>query len=66
MTSYLRQRQFPSEESANPVIDNTVLDALEKQPFSSIRELAKLTCFPTTTIYRHLTRSLGFVVKHFR
>jgi hypothetical protein len=31
-----------------------------------VRELARLTCIPTTTVYRHLTKSLGFVLKHLR
>jgi hypothetical protein len=48
------------------MIDDAILDALDKQPFSSVRELAKLACIPTPTVYRHLTRSLGFVVKHLR
>jgi hypothetical protein len=26
--------------------------------------MAKPTCIPTTTVHRHLTQSLGFVVKH--
>jgi hypothetical protein len=72
VTRYLRQRQFPSvpcgrsEEPPNTVIENTILDALEKPPFSSIRELAKLTCIPTITVHQHLTQLLGFVVKHLR
>jgi hypothetical protein len=71
-TKYLRQKQFPSipvnspEEPATAVIDQAILDAFEQEPFSSIRELAKLTCIPTTTVHRHLTQSLGFVVKHLR
>jgi hypothetical protein len=70
LTKYPRQRQFPSvpcdpcEEPLNTVIDNTILDAVKKQPFSSIREMAKPTCIPTTTVHRHSTRSLGFIVKH--
>jgi hypothetical protein len=72
VTNHLRQRHFPStlretaDEPAATVIDNTILDALEKQPFSSIRELAQLTCIPRSTVHRHLTQSLGFVVKHLR
>ena len=72
VTSYLRQRQFPaissepSDEPPTTIIDDAILDALDKQPFSSVRELAKLTCIPTTTVYRHLTRSLGFVETHLR
>jgi hypothetical protein len=72
VTSYRRQRQFPtissepSDEPPTTIIDDAILDALDKQPFSSVKELAKLTCIPTTTVYRHLTRSLGFIVKHLR
>jgi hypothetical protein len=73
-TKYLHQRQFTSilvgaprpDEPATIVIDQAVLDALERYPFSSIRELARLTCIPTTTVHRHLTQPLGFVVKHLR
>jgi hypothetical protein len=69
-TKYPRQWQFPaipcqpSEESPTTIIDDAILDALNKQPFSSIQELAKFICILTTPIHRHLTRSLGFVVKH--
>jgi hypothetical protein len=56
----------PSEESATIVIDQAILDALESYPFSSIRELAYLTCIPTTTVHWHLTQSVGFGVKHLR
>jgi transposase len=70
VTSDRRQPQFPaissepSDESPTIITDDSILDALDKQPFSSVRELAKLTYIPTTTVYWHLTRSLGFVVKH--
>jgi hypothetical protein len=72
VTSCLRQRQFPAissgpaDEPPAAMIDDAILDALDKQPFSSVRELAKLTFIPTTTVYRHLTRSLGFVLKRLR
>jgi hypothetical protein len=70
VTLYLRQRFLPTipidplDDSFTTMIDQTVLEALENQPFSYLRELAKLTCIPTTTVYRHLTQSFGFVVKH--
>jgi hypothetical protein len=48
------------------VVDQIILDAFEHYSFSYIRELARLTCIPTTTVHRHLTQSLGFVVKHLR
>jgi hypothetical protein len=43
-----------------------MLDAREQYPFSSIRELAHFICIPTTTVHRHFTQSLSFVVKHLR
>jgi hypothetical protein len=55
VTKYLRQRQFPSvpcdpsKEPRKTVFDNAILDPLEKQPFSSIPELAKLALILTTT-----------------
>jgi hypothetical protein len=72
VTNYRRQRQFPaisseaSDEPPTSMIDDAILDAFDKQSFSSVRELAKLACIPTSSVYRHLTRSLGFVVKHLR
>jgi hypothetical protein len=67
---YLWQRLFPTiltdppDNSLTIVIDHAILEGLENQPFSLIRELAKLTDIPTTQIYPHVTQSLGFVVKH--
>jgi hypothetical protein len=46
------------------IIDDGILDALDKQSFSSFQEFAKLTCIPKTTVPRHLTSSLGFGVKN--
>jgi hypothetical protein len=72
LTKYRRQRKFPSvlchpsEEHPSSVIDNAILDALEKPPFPYVHQLAKFTCIPTTTVHQHLTRSLGFVVKRLR
>jgi hypothetical protein len=72
VTRYRRQQQFPaifpepSDEPPPTIIDDAILEGFDKQPFSSVRELAKLTCIQTTTVYRHLTRSLGFVLKHLR
>jgi hypothetical protein len=57
VTNYLRQRHIPStlceipDEPTATVIENAILDALEKQPFSSIRELAQLTCIPRSTVH---------------
>jgi hypothetical protein len=72
VTKSLRQRRFtsilvdssPPEEPATILIDQAILDAFEHYPFSSVRELARLTCIPTATVHRHLTQSLGFVLQH--
>jgi hypothetical protein len=50
------------EEPATIIIDQTILDGLEHFPFSFIRELARLTCIPTT-VHQYFTQSFGFVVK---
>jgi histone-lysine N-methyltransferase SETMAR len=70
VTKYLRKRSFtsvfqePPEEAPNTVIENAIVQALGQQPFALIREIAKLTLIPPTTVYRRLTQFLGFVVKH--
>jgi hypothetical protein len=58
ITKYLRQRQVTSilldptlEESATIIIDQAILDSLEQYAFSSIQELARLTCIPTITVH---------------
>jgi hypothetical protein len=59
VTNYLREWHFLStlreapDEPAATVIDKAILDALEKQPFSSIRELVQLICIPRSTVHRH-------------
>jgi hypothetical protein len=66
----LRHQELPAilsgtrEELPTTIINDTILDELEKEPFSSIRELAMLTCIPKKTIHRPLARSLGFIMKH--
>jgi hypothetical protein len=72
ITKYLRQRKFPSilcdtlEEPPTTVFDCSILDALERQSFSCVQELLKLTRIPTATVRRYLMRSFGFVAKHLR
>jgi hypothetical protein len=56
----------PPDEPPTIAIDQAILDAFEHHPFSSIRELALLSCIPTAIVHRHSTQSLGFVVKHIR
>jgi hypothetical protein len=46
------------------VINNAILQAFNQIPFTSVRELAKSMCISPATVWRRLTGSLGFVVKH--
>jgi hypothetical protein len=59
VTKYLHQREPPTT-----IIDDAILDALEKQPLSFIQELVKVTCIRKTMLHWHSTRSLGCIVKH--
>jgi hypothetical protein len=52
------------EEVPTTLIADAILGILQQQPFSSVREFAKLACIPRTTIHQHLARVLGGVVKH--
>jgi hypothetical protein len=67
---YLRHRQFPAsspeppDEPPTTIIADAILEALDKQLFSSVKELAKFTCVSITAVYRQLTRLLGSVLKH--
>jgi hypothetical protein len=47
------------------VPDDAILDAFQQQSFSSVKEWAKLTCIPRRMDHWGVTRTLGFVVKHF-
>jgi hypothetical protein len=45
--------------------DQNILAALENSPFASVRQLSRLTYLPSTTVYRRLIHSLGFVARYF-
>jgi hypothetical protein len=45
--------------------DGDVFAALGERPFSSVRKLARATHIPRATVYRRLTKSLGFVRRLF-
>jgi hypothetical protein len=72
-TRYLGQRSFPhysesAEEepeigSSDP-IDRVILQALNKRPFSSLRQLAKRPLIPATTIRYHLVDRMGYKIKY--
>jgi ATPase subunit of ABC transporter with duplicated ATPase domains len=64
----------PSKPELHPANVQTVLDdsdqailaALEDSPLASVRKLSRLTNILSTTVYRRLTQSLGFVARHLR
>jgi transcriptional regulator of acetoin/glycerol metabolism len=61
VTKYLRHTRIPPipmetiQKPSNTITDDAILDTLQQQPFSSVMELAKFTCIPRSTVYRHLT-----------
>jgi hypothetical protein len=70
ITRYLREAQFPpSKPYSHPAdvqrdledSDQTILAALEDNLFASVRQLSRLAHLLSTTVYRRLTQSLGFV-----
>jgi hypothetical protein len=62
---HLQSRDHFSELNIEPDdCDETILLALNEQPFASIRQLARLTHLPGTTIHWRGTQSLGFQVQH--
>jgi hypothetical protein len=60
--TYRRWQQFnvilcrPSGESPIIIIDDEILNAINKQPFSSIQELVKLTSIPTMRLHRYFAK----------
>jgi hypothetical protein len=75
VTRYLRKAIFASSNQSDPLpppkpqlddSDLVILLALADQTFASIREFSRLTHLPGTTVYRRLTKSLGFCVRHER
>jgi uncharacterized membrane protein len=75
VTCYLCEARFaPSKPESQPAdvqtdlddSDQAILVALEDRPFASVRQLPRLTHLPSTTVYRSLTQSLGFVARHLR
>jgi hypothetical protein len=72
---YLREARLPpSKPEQHPAnvqrdlddSDQAILPALEDSQFSPVRQLFQLTHLPSTTLYRRLTQSLGFVARYLR
>jgi hypothetical protein len=75
LTRWLREAQLDqfsetavdfTENTKVGGIDEAILSALEVQPIGSGRDIARLTRLARSTIHWHLTRSLGFLVRHLR
>jgi hypothetical protein len=75
VTRCFREAQFPpSKPERHPAnvqrdlddSDQAILAAREDSPFASVWQLSRLTHLPSTTVYRRLTQSLGFVARHLR
>jgi hypothetical protein len=75
VTKYARSAQFSGRKEATPpeapdVESSPVAEAIFTVlaefpfPFSSVRELSRRICLPTSTVHRHLTQSLRFTVQH--
>jgi hypothetical protein len=73
VTRYLREARFPpSKPEPHPAgvqrdfddSNQAILAALEDSPFASVRQLSRLTHLPSATVYRRLTKSLGFGARH--
>jgi hypothetical protein len=55
-----------AEDQGFSITDNAILEAFEMMPFASIRQIAKMTFIPPTTIFRRLTKSFHFVLQRMR
>jgi hypothetical protein len=75
VTRFLHEAKFPSPNppitfsEENPSLHDSnkaILLALTEQPFASVRHLSRLTHPPRSTVYRRLTQSLEFHVRHLR
>jgi hypothetical protein len=70
VTFYFRASHWTAGKEEQPSdpppddVNNAILQALDQTSFASVRELAKAMYISIATVWRRLTRSLGFVVKH--
>jgi hypothetical protein len=55
-----------TEDAEVDEIDEAILSALEVQPFGSVHDIVRPTRLARSIVHWHLTRSLGFLVRHLR
>jgi hypothetical protein len=75
VSKYARSLRFTIEkDTAQPepmdvglnAVDQATLTAFADYPFVSVRELSRGICLPRSTVHRHLTQSLDFIIRHLR
>jgi predicted DNA-binding transcriptional regulator len=75
VTRWLREAQLDqfsetavdfTEDAEVDENDEVILSALEVRPFGSVRDIVRLIRLARSTVHGHLTRSLGFLVRHLR
>jgi hypothetical protein len=55
-----------AEDQSFSITDNAILEALEMMSFASIHQIVNMAVISPTTMFRHLTNSLHFVLKRLR
>jgi hypothetical protein len=75
VTKYACSAQFSGRKESTPPeapdverspVNEVILMALAEFPFSSVRQLSRRICLPRSTVHRHFTQSLRFMVRHLR
>ena len=75
VTKYFRKELFASDKKTSENIDKKMIDeknqilvenALKIFPFASVREIAKMTGIPKSSVYRVLTEQLNYVNRHLK
>jgi hypothetical protein len=75
VTKYLRSARFRERDAVQADSENNsdanlvgqeILQALAFQPFTSIPQISRMILLSKFTVYRHLTESLGFILKRLR
>jgi hypothetical protein len=73
VTRYLRKQSFANASQLAPeepdlgaadTIDNVILQALDEQPFASLRQIAKRTLIPMSTVRYRLVNKMIYKLKH--
>jgi hypothetical protein len=73
VTRYLRKQSFANASHLGPeepdigaadTIENAILQALDEQPFVSLRQIAKRTLIPMSTVRYRLVNKMTYKLKH--